>query len=235
MNAASFGEWFAAASAWGGTPWLLVALAAATLASDDLACIGAGLLVAAGRLDFWSATAACFVGVVAGDLLLVAAGRWAGRAALRRWPLRGRVAPERLARAERWFAESEGRAIFASRFVPGTRLPLYLAAGVLRAPWLRLAGWFALAVAVWAPLVIALAWRFGEMAEPWLRAGGRWTAGALAVAASAWGVTRLLGSATTWRGRRLWVMRWRRLTRWEYWPIWAVYPPVAAYALWLGW
>ena len=37
-----------------------------------------------------------------------------------------------------------------------------------------------------------------------------------------------------WRRRRLWVSRWRRLTRWEYWPLWAIYPPVVAYVLWLG-
>ena len=29
-----------------------------------------------------------------------------------------------------------------------------------------------------------------------------------------------------WRRRRLAVARWTRLTRWEYWPIWAIYPPV---------
>lgn len=40
--------------------------------------------------------------------------------------------------------------------------------------------------------------------------------------------------APGWRRRRLWVSRWRRLTHWEYWPVWAIYPPVVLYILWLG-
>ncbi len=38
----------------------------------------------------------------------------------------------------------------------------------------------------------------------------------------------------SYRARRLLYSRWRRLVRWEFWPSWAIYPPVAAYALWLG-
>lgn len=37
-----------------------------------------------------------------------------------------------------------------------------------------------------------------------------------------------------WRRRRLWLSTWQRLTRWEYWPIWVIYPPVVIYLLWLG-
>ena len=81
MNPAAVLEWAAGVAAWGGTPWVLLALALATFASDDLACVAGGLLVAAGRLDFWAATLACFVGIVAGDLILVAAGRGLGRTA----------------------------------------------------------------------------------------------------------------------------------------------------------
>ncbi len=37
-----------------------------------------------------------------------------------------------------------------------------------------------------------------------------------------------------WRRRRLWLSSWRRLTRWEYWPIWAVYGPLLPYFVWLA-
>ncbi len=238
MNAGALVEWIAGVAGGlgggGGVALVLLALALATLVSDDLACVAGGLLVAAGRLDFWAATVACFCGIVAGDLLLVALGRGAGRAALGRWPLRGRVSEARLAHAEEWFARRGGVAILASRFVPGTRLPLYLAAGVLRAPWPRLAGWFALAVGLWAPLVVGASWMLGEAVgaalSEWTRVAG-W--GVVAVAAS-WLLWRGAWSVATWRGRRLWVSRWRRATRWEYWPMWAVYPPVVVYVLWLA-
>jgi pimeloyl-ACP methyl ester carboxylesterase len=50
------------------------------------------------------------------------------------------------------------------------------------------------------------------------------------VAAGAWSI-RL---AASYRRRRLLLSSWRRLTRWEYWPLWAVYPPVAAWIAWLA-
>jgi membrane protein DedA with SNARE-associated domain len=231
MNAAALVEWIGAVAVGGGVAMPLAALALATFVSDDLACVAGGLLVAAGRLEFWAVTTACFAGVVAGDLLLVAAGRGFGRAALARWPLRGRVSEERLARAEAWFATRGGPAIFASRFVPGTRLPLYLAAGVLRAPWAKLTLWFALAVGLWAPLLVGASWLLGETATS-LWAERAWAA--VAVVAAGWALWVLARSLSTWRGRRLWVSRWRRATHWEYWPMWAVYPPVLAYVGWLA-
>ncbi|MEJ6568068.1 MAG: hypothetical protein QNL80_04325 [Akkermansiaceae bacterium] len=33
-------------------------------------------------------------------------------------------------------------------------------------------------------------------------------------------------AAMTWRTKRLLWGRWQRLVRWEFWPVWAVYPPV---------
>lgn len=37
-----------------------------------------------------------------------------------------------------------------------------------------------------------------------------------------------------WRRSRMRLGRWRRLMRWEYWPIWAIYPPIVLWILWLG-
>lgn len=42
------------------------------------------------------------------------------------------------------------------------------------------------------------------------------------------------GIDAAWRRRRLWASTWRRLSRWEYWPIWAIYPPVVIYLFWLS-
>ena len=72
-------------------------------------------------------------------------------------------------------------------------------------------------------------------APPLLDALQGWSAWAQAVlvivliAPAAW----LLTMAASHRGRRLLLSSWRRLTRWEFWPIWAAYLPVAAYIVWL--
>ncbi len=225
-------QFFAAAEA--GGPWALVALALATLVSEDLACIAAGLLVARGALGFGEATAACFIGIFVGDLLLVVLGRWLGRAALDRWPLRGRVSAAALARAEAWFARSGARVVLASRFMPGTRLPTFVAAGVLRAPWAKFVGWFALACALWTPLLVGAAWGAGEVVFGWFAAWSRAVPVVLVAAGTGWLAVRVAGALATWRGRRLLWSRWQRFVRWEFWPMWAVYPPVIAYIVWLG-
>jgi len=38
----------------------------------------------------------------------------------------------------------------------------------------------------------------------------------------------------SYRRRRLLLSSWRRFTRWEYWPLWAVYTPVALWIAWLA-
>ena len=44
----------------------------------------------------------------------------------------------------------------------------------------------------------------------------------------------ILYSLVDYRRRRLLYSSWRRLVRWEFWPMWAFYPPVVVYALLLG-
>ena len=68
---------------------LIILLAASTLISEDQTCIGAGLLVAQGRIDFLAGAFACFFGIFVGDLLLFVAGRWLGRPVLQRAPPMG--------------------------------------------------------------------------------------------------------------------------------------------------
>ena len=218
----------------GELPLAWVALALATLVSEDLACIAAGLLVAAGKLAFGPAVLACFSGILAGDLLLVGAGRWLGRGVLTRWPVRGRVSAEAVERAERWFLRRGAWVILASRFMPGTRLPTYVAAGILRMPWLRFTGWFALACALWTPLLVGVAAVAGQAALGWFQAWARVTLGLVVTGLVVWVAAQLGVQAMTWRGRRLLLGQWRRLTRWEFWPSWAVYPPVVAYCFWLA-
>jgi pimeloyl-ACP methyl ester carboxylesterase len=60
-------------------------------------------------------------------------------------------------------------------------------------------------------------------------AWARLLAATTVLAPAAW----LLAGTATYRRRRLLLSSWRRLTRWEYWPPWAAYLPVAGYICWL--
>ena len=207
---------------------LLIALAMATYVTEDLACIAAGLLVAGGRVGFAEATFACFVGIWTGDMLLVFAGRGIRgltRGKLLAWLDKG----GRLGRAEAWIKRRGTAVAWLSRFTPGTRLVTYLAAGILRAPVLSFGGWLALAGLVWTPLLVGLSVVFGKAIEPVIAEYNRLALLVLiAVVLALWLLSRIGASMFTWRGRRLLLGRWRRLTRWEFWPMWTVYAPVCA-------
>jgi len=220
-----------------GFPWLVVLLllAAATLLSEDLSCIVAGLLVAAHRIGYGPASVACFVGIFAGDLLLFLSGRVLGRAALRRAPLKWMITESQIRASSAWFRESGGIAILASRFLPGTRLPTYVAAGVLRTPFLRFLIWFAVAAAAWTPLLVGIASLVGA---PFLGLFARFRMWALPAAIGTvvvvLFVVRVVPNLFSWSGRRQLVGAYRRTVRWEFWPPWVFYPPVVIWVLWQG-
>ena len=67
---------------------LCALLAAATLVSEDLTCVAAGLLASHGKISLPAAMLACLVGIFVGDLLLVLAGRLLGPRIVERAPFR---------------------------------------------------------------------------------------------------------------------------------------------------
>jgi len=214
---------------------LLLVLAGATLVSEDLACITAGLMVARGNLGFAAAVLACFAGIYVGDLLLFLAGRVMGRAALHRAPLKWLLPPEAVEWSSRWLERRGAALVLLTRVMPGTRLPTYLAAGMLRTSFPRFALYFLVACALWTPLLVGASAGFGEATQHAVSVLRARTGLYLLVSGLLLLVLlKLTVALATWRGRRLLYSRWLRLTRWEFWPRWAFYPPVVAYILWLA-
>ncbi len=220
-----------------GPSWLVILLliALATLISEDLTCIGAGLLVAQGRLDLFSAATACFVGILVGDMLLYFVGRIFGRPALTHAPMSWFVKPAAVQRAAAWFEERGGRVVFISRFVPGLRLPTYVAAGVLRQNFATFSFYFILAGLLWTPLFVAIASWAGAEAHALAATFGAWALPVLlALVFALLGLQRLVVPAFTYRGRRMLAGKWLRLRRWEFWPPFVFYIPVVLWIAWLA-
>jgi pimeloyl-ACP methyl ester carboxylesterase/membrane protein DedA with SNARE-associated domain len=214
---------------------ILLLIVVATLISEDLTCIGAGLLAAQGRIDFLPAVAACFVGIFVGDLLLYLAGRYVGRPALEHPPFKWLVRPEQLELSAQWFSRRGGAVILLSRFVPGARLPTYFAAGLLHTSFFAFILYFFVAVALWTPLLVGAAMLLGERTFEYLEAFQRNALPTLILLAIAGLVLlKLVLPLATFAGRRGLVAKWRRAVRWEFWPPWLFYPPVVVYVLLLG-
>ncbi len=187
--------------------FILIALS--TLVSEDLTCIATGLLIAQGHIGFAEGTAACIIGIFLGDLALFLAGRFIGRPALRWAPLARFISEERLEFGTRWLGERGLSVIFLSRFMPGLRLPTYFAAGLLRTHTGRFALYFLLAAAIWTPVLVG-----GTVLSRNFASYGM-------VLPIAFGLVRIAPNT------------WKRVLRWEFWPMWAAYLPLAPYFLYL--
>jgi membrane protein DedA with SNARE-associated domain/pimeloyl-ACP methyl ester carboxylesterase len=209
---------------------IFLLLATATLVSEDLTCIAAGLMAGQGRIGLTLAIVSCLFGIFVGDLMLFLAGRFLGRPAIRAIPLKWFIKPEAVERSSTWFSERGAAVIFISRFVPGMRLPTYFAAGVLRTSFIRFAFYFFLACLLWTPLLVGLSMILGgELVKSIFVDHQSYLLGMILVGVGIFLLMRLLLRLTTWRGRRMLISRWRRLTRWEFWPAWVFYLPVITY------
>ncbi len=216
--------------------WLLaVGFGLSTLVQEDLPTITAALMAAAGRIPGWLGLLGCFLGIWVGDLLLYGAARIWGRPLLQRRWVRTRVSPAALERSEAWFARRGTGILLASRFLPGTRLPTYLAAGFLGVPFATFAIVTGLAVAVWTGGLFALARQFGPGLVGVLNQSHeriiRILTGGLFLLILQFLVRRLASSAVGQRSSRnvrIWLERWRH---WEFWPAWLFYLPVGLHYL----
>ena len=121
--------------------------------------------------------------------------------------------------------------IITSRFTPGARLPLYVAAGLVRMPPMRFGSWTAVAVTMWTPVVVLASARAGQSG---IQAGGGSWWPLLAAGASVFVVTRAARLAASPAARVSARNRIARLMRWEFWPAWLFYAPVACWVLLLA-
>lgn len=125
--------------------------------------------------------------------------------------------------------------IAVSRFIPGMRLPTYFAAGLLNTKLFRFSIYFLLAAIVWTPVLVGLSSVLGaEVIKSALLARQNALVQVLVAGAVLYLAVRLGIQTASYRGRRLLVSKWRRLTHWEFWPMWAFYPPVICYVLFLA-
>lgn len=138
---------------------LAVSIFLATFIYEDGATLLAATLSTSGSLDPRIALLSTFLGIWVGDMGLYRLGSSFGRrTAKSRW-LQKYLRPELLAKAEAWFARHGSLALVMSRAIPGSRLPLYLAAGALRLPFRLFARTTAVCSAVWVSAIFTI-WRF---------------------------------------------------------------------------
>jgi len=116
--------------------WLYLILFASCLVENlfppypgDTVILLAGYLAGTGRILPGGGLLCSVAGSLAGGLILFALGSSRGRALFRERRFRF-LSPERLDQVETWFQRYGGRVILASRFLPGVRSLVAVAAGI---------------------------------------------------------------------------------------------------------
>lgn len=150
-----------AAATGGNAALLLCVILVASFLLEDAAIVGGGWLAAQGLVDPLAAILVLVLGTSAGDVGLHLAGRWAGN---RPWVHRRRNRP-RVRKAIGWIERHDWIMLAAARFLPGTRMPVYLASGLIRLPIWRCAVVITLASCVWTPSLLLLSMK----GRPYLR------------------------------------------------------------------
>lgn len=221
---------------WADHPFVrALMLALGTFVSEDLACILGGVFAAQGMLGFTYAVGGCVLGIWVGDLLLYWLGRGVTSGALKWKWAKKRVTPERIARGHRFFERHGVKWIFLSRFLPGSRVVSYIAAGASGWSFSKFAVTLFIAALVWVPILVGAAYLAGEAVRGWLEFYSDYVWWILAgLVLLIWVLIKLVIPMFSWRGRRRLYGKWQRLTRWEYWPIWIVYLPVLFYLILLS-
>ena len=213
---------------------IMIIIALSTLISEDLTCIGAGLMAARGLIGFWPAVGACLIGIVIGDMGLYLAGRWMGRPALKKAPFKWFIKEEDLDKSADWFNVKGPAIIIASRFLPGSRLPTYFSAGVIGAGFWMFSFYFLIAAIAWTPILVGISMLLGtelisyfslyQDYALWVFLG---MVGVLIV------VAKVIIPAFSYRGRKLLKSRYCRLVNWEFWSPYILYFPVCCYIAFL--
>jgi len=224
--------------------------------SEDAATISSALSLFGGPINWQLGFAACFAGIWLGDLGLYSLARCFGKPILKsRW-----IARFADAEAIEWcrtrFNDHASLKLLASRFVPGTRLPTYLAAGLLSMPVTRFAIVTAFAALLWIGGIFAITKLLGWQALIWLSFVQSKIAAiffiGLVLAATLFAFRRLRCAAVAGvgdsghagglpieinrdhRSRLQLPACIRRWMQWEFWPAWLFYVPVGIYYAWLA-
>jgi membrane protein DedA with SNARE-associated domain len=224
--------------------------------SEDAATISSALSLFGGPISWPLGFAACFAGIWLGDLSLYSLARCLGKPVLQsRWVARFADAAA-IERCQEKFNQRGSLTLLVSRFIPGTRLPTYLAAGILSMPIVRFALVTAFAALLWIGAIFAIAKLLGAHALVWFSFFQGKIAAILFIAVFLVGVLfvfRSLSRAVVAGGvdpgssdaftpetdrrhrHRLQLPACvRRWAHWEFWPAWLFYIPVAVYYVWLA-
>ena len=202
------------------------AIILAAFISEDAATLTAATLAATQAIEPRVAFASSVLGIWLGDLGLYGLTYRYGSGLLERPWVRRLASPESVELGREWFSRRGGLALFLSRCLPGTRLPVSLAAGIFRMRATRFAVVGAGGAIAWVTINFAVIQYSHERLQTVLQV----TPGT-GLAIGGCFFVLMLTAQRVWSRIRTVATRW---SRWEFWPAWLFYVPVVGMWVWLG-
>ncbi len=150
---------------WGYPAYVLLFLATGfgSPITEDLLLLTGGYLVAAGIFGWPVALPLSYGCVLGTDVIIYSLGaRLRTHSLARDGLLRRLVRPAHLRIATRWFGRFGDPVVFVARLLPGTRLIVFLTAGVRAMPLARFVLMDALASLIYVPVMLLIGFKLGE-------------------------------------------------------------------------
>lgn len=148
---------------WGYPLWigLFLASGVGSPITEDVLLLAGGWLLALGVFSWPVALPLGVVAVISTDCIIYSIGRHLRQQTQRGGWLRGTVRPGNLRVATRWFSKYGNWIIFIARLTPGTRLLVFISAGVRGVPLSRFVMYDGLATLIYVPALLFVGERLG--------------------------------------------------------------------------
>jgi membrane protein DedA with SNARE-associated domain len=136
---------------------------------EDVTLFAGGLLAYYGVTQVWMMMFAALVGVLAGDSIIFWLGAKYGRKLTKKWIFHKLLPDDRLDAVKEKFHARGNKLIFAARFMPGLRAPIFFSAGTLHLPYRVFLFYDGLAALLSVPAIIGAVYFFGDHLEQVVR------------------------------------------------------------------
>lgn len=160
-------------SFYGPTPYfivfgILLACGLGLPIPEDITLFAAGLLSYYGLTELWLMIVISYLGVMIGDSIIFLLGAKYGRKLTKKWFFHKLLPDDRLDAVSKQLRKRH-RLIFAARFMPGLRAPIYFSAGTLHLPFKEFLFYDGLAALLSVPLIVGAVYYFGDQLNEVIR------------------------------------------------------------------
>ncbi len=185
-----------------------------------------------GIIDPWIGVSACTLGIFFGDYLLFLTGREINGFLKKRKSFQFLYESDTFHNLSERLTTNFAKTIFLSRFMPGTRLPIYTFAGMISKSSLPFLGYTGIASLIWTPAMILFAYGYGETFKLFYETNQFYFFLFLCIG-SLFFFYQIILLCLIQEKRQTFLLNLKKIPKLEFWPMWLFYLPLVPYVCYL--